>query len=92
MEYIEKKLSKYKVENIHVENASLDDFTRFDILLLGISTWYDGDLQSDWERFFPTFKEINFSGKTIAIFGLGDQYSYEDFFCGWYRCFSKRSN
>ena len=40
MEYIEKKLSKYKVENIHVENASLDDFTRFDILLLGISTCY----------------------------------------------------
>lgn len=80
MEYIEKKLSKYNVETIHVGNASVNDFVRFDILLLGLSTWYDGDLQSDWERFFPTFKEINFRGNTIAIFGLGDQYSYEDYF------------
>ena len=80
MEYIVKKLSSYNVENIHVENSSIDDFTKFDILLLGISTWYDGDLQSDWERFFPTFQEINFKDKSIAIFGLGDQYSYEDYF------------
>ena len=80
MEYIVKKLSSYNVENIHVENSSIDDFRKFDILLLGISTWYDGDLQSDWERFFPTFQEINFKDKSIAIFGLGDQYSYEDYF------------
>tara|TARA_B100000780_G_scaffold243840_1_gene187216 strand:- start:1 stop:549 length:549 start_codon:yes stop_codon:yes gene_type:complete len=80
MEYIVKKLSKYNVETIHVESASVHDFTKFDLLLLGISTWYDGDLQSDWERFFPTFQEINFSDKSIAIFGLGDQYSYEDYF------------
>ena len=80
MEYMVKKLSKYDVESIHVESSSINDFTKFDLLLLGISTWYDGDLQSDWERFFPTFQKINFRGKSIAIFGLGDQYSYEDYF------------
>ena len=48
MQYIVKRLSQYNVENINVENTNIDDFTRFDILLLGISTWYDGDLQSDW--------------------------------------------
>ena len=80
MEYIVKKLSKYNVESIHVEKTNINDFTRFDLLILGISTWYDGDLQSDWERFFPTFQEINFRDKSIAIFGLGDQYSYEDYF------------
>ena len=26
---------------------STDDFGRFDLLILGLSTWYDGDLQSD---------------------------------------------
>ena len=28
------------------------DFNRFDVLILGLSTWYDGDLQSDWENYF----------------------------------------
>ena len=79
-EYIVKKLSKYSVESIHVDVAKIEDFKRFDLLLLGISTWYDGDLQSDWERFFPTFSKIKFNNKKIAIFGLGDQYSYEDYF------------
>ena len=80
MEYIVKRLCKYDVETIHVESANVNDFTKFDLLLLGISTWYDGDLQSDWEDFFPTFQEIDFSGKTVALFGLGDQYGYDEYF------------
>ena len=79
-DYIEKKLGDYNVEKINVDAVKIDDFTRFDIILLGISTWYDGDLQSDWERYFPTFQTIDFKDKKIAIFGLGDQYGYEEYF------------
>ena len=78
--YIIKKIANYNVESINVADAKVSDFTKFDFLILGISTWYDGDLQSDWERFFPTFQEIIFQNNTIAIFGLGDQYGYEDYF------------
>ena len=52
-----------------------------DKFILGIPTWYDGDLQSDWEEYFEEFKEIDFTGKTVAIFGLGDQLGYEEWFC-----------
>lgn len=52
-----------------------------DLYILGIPTWYDGELQSDWEAYFPTFKELDFSGKSVAVFGLGDQLGYDEWFC-----------
>ena len=52
-----------------------------DKFILGIPTWYDGELQSDWEDYFEEFKTINFTGKTVAIFGLGDQLGYDEWFC-----------
>ena len=52
-----------------------------DKFILGIPTWYDGELQSDWEDYFEEFKKIDFTNKTVAIFGLGDQLGYEEWFC-----------
>lgn len=39
-----------------------------------------GDLQDDWEGFLPELKKANLEGKTIALFALGDSYSYSDSF------------
>lgn len=77
---MEGKLTSYDLEVINVAEASVEDFRKFDLLILGISTWYDGDLQSDWEDFFPTFEKIDFTNKRVAIFGLGDQYGYDEYF------------
>ena len=52
-----------------------------DKFILGIPTWYDGELQSDWEDYFEEFQTIDFTNKTVAIFGLGDQLGYEEWFC-----------
>ena len=52
------------------------DFTKFKTLILGVSTWYIGDLQYDWDNFFEEFKKIDFTGVNVALFGLGDQYGY----------------
>tara|TARA_B100000809_G_scaffold103427_1_gene102119 strand:- start:1225 stop:1758 length:534 start_codon:yes stop_codon:yes gene_type:complete len=57
-----------------------DVFLQYDNILIGIPTWYDGDLQSDWEDFFPKFEKIVFDGRFIAIFGLGDQVGYGEYF------------
>ena len=35
--------------------------------LIGVPTWYVGDLQSDWEDFFPEYKKIDFSKKNIFL-------------------------
>ena len=53
----------------------------YDKFILGIPTWYDGELQSDWENYFEEFKTIDFTDKTVAIFGLGDQLGYDEWFC-----------
>ena len=70
----------YEVELIDMYKVKQADFDRFEYLVLGLSTWYDGELQSDWEDFFEDFCQIDFSGKTVALFGLGDQYGYGDNF------------
>ncbi|MEM6967011.1 MAG: flavodoxin domain-containing protein, partial [Bacteroidota bacterium] len=48
-------LNDDSVEVIEVDAVKESDFRKFDLLLLGLSTWYDGDLQSDWEDYFDTF-------------------------------------
>ncbi len=45
------------------------------------STWGAGDLQDDWEEFFPRLEEMDLSGKVIGLVGVGDQENYPDTFC-----------
>lgn len=58
-----------------------EDMSQYDYLILGMPTWYDGELQGDWEEFKPKMEQIDFSGKKVAFFGLGDQYGYASYFC-----------
>ncbi|AEH39777.1 flavodoxin [Buchnera aphidicola (Cinara tujafilina)] len=53
----------------------------FKILLLGIPTWYYGELQCDWSESLPMLKNINFNKKIIGLFGCGDQEDYSEYFC-----------
>jgi len=68
------------LEVMEIGDAEKEDLEQYDVLILGLSTWYDGDLQSDWESFFDDFQDIDFSGKTVAIYGLGDQIGYGEYF------------
>jgi len=49
-------------------------------IVIGTSTWGDGDLQDDWDDIMSEFQDIDFSGKTVALFGLGDQEGYPETF------------
>ena len=53
----------------------------YDILLLGTSTWGDGELQDDWYDAIKTVKTADLNGKIVALFGCGDSESYCDTFC-----------
>jgi len=68
------------VEVTTVSELTPEDWDH-DKFILGIPTWYDGELQSDWEEYFEEFKTIDFTDKIVAIFGLGDQLGYEEWFC-----------
>ena len=78
--YLMDLLSSYEVEVIELVNISDNIWSDNNLFILGVPTWYDGVLQSDWEDYFEDFKNIDFTGKTVAIFGLGDQIGYSEFF------------
>lgn len=53
----------------------------YDVLILGTSTWGNGELQEDWEDFIAGLEVQDLSDKTIAIFGCGDE-TMSETFCG----------
>jgi len=74
------KLDIKDLDVIEIFTMKPVDFLKYNIILIGVPTWYVGDLQSDWEDFFPDFQKIDFTGIKVAFFGLGDQYGYPDNF------------
>lgn len=73
---------------LNVNKASADLIAGYTHLIFGTSTLGGGQLPGlstdcmggGWEEFLPQLKEVNFSGKTVALFGLGDQDKYPDEF------------
>jgi flavodoxin I len=59
-----------------IGSAKPEDLMGWDLLIFGIPTWNIGLMQDDWDIFFPSFADLDLSGKKIAIYGLGDQYGY----------------
>lgn len=64
----------------NVDNIRIDDFKDYPYLILGTSTNGLGDLQDDWDSFLPSFSKSDLSGKTVALFALGDSASYSTSF------------
>ncbi len=77
----EKFEGEVEVDVFDVGNVSLSEIQPYQNLILGTSTTGMGDLQDDWESFLPTFSsKMDFTDKTVAIFGLGDSASFSSTF------------
>jgi len=63
-----------------VADSRPKDVLSYDKLIFGVPTWGIGELQDDWAVFLPGLEEMDLSGKSVALFGLGDQESYPDTF------------
>jgi len=74
------RLGEENVDIYDVSDVTQLEFAEYELLILGISTWDFGELQSDWEEFWDDIKAVDFTGKTVALFGLGDQFGYGDYF------------
>ncbi len=69
-----------KIDIIPVEDAWKKDFEEFDNIIVGVSTWFDGELPNYWDEVRPELESLNLKGKNVAIFGLGDQIKYPENF------------
>jgi len=80
-ELLETKLGEGSIDFLEIYKKKKEDMAKYDRLILGMPTWYDGELQGDWEEYISEMEQIDFSGKKVAFFGLGDQYGYASYFC-----------
>jgi len=73
---------------VNIRTASVEDLLKYDVLILGTPTYGEGELPGlatgnateSWAEFLPKLAGHDFSGKTIAIYGLGNQKGYPDDF------------
>ncbi|MCK4649230.1 flavodoxin [bacterium] len=65
----------------NVTEASVDELTGYDGIVLGSSTWGEGELQDDFISFHEAMDKISLTGKKAAVFGPGDSSTYPDTFC-----------
>lgn len=79
-EMIQEEFGDVSVVLHDIAEAGVEDFENYEYLILSSPTWNIGELQSDWEGFFTELDDIDFSGKTVAYFGAGDQVGYPDNF------------
>ena len=79
-ELIAKDLGEEYISMHNVDGCGKDEMQGFKKLIIGISTWGEGELQDDWKDYLPHMEKIDFTDKTVAFFGLGDQEEYCDNF------------
>lgn len=69
-----------EMEMINAEEITEEGFLAFDRIIMGVPTWFDGELPNYWDEFVPALEDMDLSGKKIALFGLGDQKGYPENF------------
>ncbi len=77
---IQNRFDSEWVDVIDIADSTQLSFSDYDKLILGIPTWDFGQIQSDWEEFWEDLQSVSFAGKKVALYGLGDQFGYGDFF------------
>ncbi|HAT1611431.1 TPA: flavodoxin [Raoultella planticola] len=85
---IHKQLGELADAPVNINRTTQEDFMAYPVLLLGTPTLGDGQLpgleagceNESWSEFISRLDDASLSGKTVALFGLGDQRGYPDNF------------
>lgn len=76
-EQVQKMLGGEEYADVYnIVMANKKDIEKYDNLIFGTSTWREAGLQYDWDFYRNILEETDFSGKKVALFGLGDQVNY----------------
>ena len=79
-ERIRENFNDDQVEMVNAEEINEEVFMSFDQIIMGVATWFDGELPNFWDEFVPALDDLDLNGKKIALFGLGDQKGYPENF------------
>ena len=75
-------LGNENVDLITVKESKASDVEKYENVIFGMSTigketWDADKPANDWDVFLPELSKIDYSNKIIAMFGLGDQITYD---------------
>ncbi len=70
--------NNFEVTIKNVTETTPEELQEYDLIVLGSSTWNEGQLQDDFTPFYEQMDNINLSGKKAAVFGCGESI-YEHF-------------
>ncbi len=79
-ERIQKLLGENRIDLINIAHDSVFKAYSYEFLIFGIPTWDYGELQEDWDNVWDELADLDLKGKTAAIYGLGDQLGYGEWF------------
>ena len=77
---VAQQLGEDNTELYDVKDIGLEIVEAFDQIIFAIPTWDYGEVQEDWEEVWHEVDSIDFSAKTVAFIGLGDQLGYAEWF------------
>lgn len=69
------------VDVADASDAKTDRVAAYELVVLGASTWGQGDIQDDFISFYDAMAPEQFNGKKVAVFGCGDSSMFPDSFC-----------
>ena len=69
-----------QLDRVNAETLTEKEFLSYDNLILGVPTWFDGELPNYWDEFIPALEDLDLKGKMIAVFGNGNQKCYPENF------------
>jgi len=78
---VAENLKNFEIVQLNVEDCKGEEFLLYDALILSVPTWFDGELPNYWDEILPALANLEFKGKKIALYGLGDQKNYPENFC-----------
>ena len=79
-ERIREAFNSDKVEMVNAEDLTEEVFISYDQIIIGVATWFDGELPNFWDEFIPALEDLDLKDKKIALYGLGDQKGYPENF------------
>jgi len=79
-EKIRDRIGADRVDIFNIADTPVITAQFYNYLIFGIPTWDYGELQEDWEEIWPELDDLNLNGKKVAVYGLGDQVGYPEWF------------
>lgn len=79
-EKIRDYLGADRVDLLNIADVPIISAQFYEYLIFGIPTWDYGELQENWEEIWGDLDELDLRDKKVALYGLGDQVGYPEWF------------